>query len=149
MPSTDISIGASAVISLMSLPQRRSRSLLSGARVAVRVAVLCRGCMGSRRTCFIDAGERNAVSCEPMVVAESTSGSTMRTRPRRGSTARLLMHSSRVLADLSYEEISLVLDVPVGTVRTWLHRAREVAQRVLTSEVDLSTLAESGADGNG
>jgi len=65
-------------------------------------------------------------------------------RPRQRDA--LLLYA---LADLSYEEISLVLDVPIGTVRSWLHRARDVAQRALTSELDLSRLAESGADGNG
>jgi RNA polymerase sigma factor (sigma-70 family) len=38
------------------------------------------------------------------------------------------------LAELSYEEIALALDVPVGTVRTWLHRAR------LTARVHLERL---------
>ena len=46
------------------------------------------------------------------------------------------------LADLSYEEVALALDVPVGTVRTWLHRARATAQRELgAAEVDVSPLA--------
>jgi RNA polymerase sigma-70 factor (ECF subfamily) len=50
------------------------------------------------------------------------------------------------LAALSYEEIALALDVPVGTVRTWLHRAREVAQRELAAETDALPLATTGAD---
>ena len=40
------------------------------------------------------------------------------------------------LAALSYEEIALALNVPVGTVRTWLHRAREVARRELAAKTD-------------
>ena len=40
------------------------------------------------------------------------------------------------LADLSYEEIAFALDVPVGTVRTWLHRARRTARRVLAAETE-------------
>ena len=50
------------------------------------------------------------------------------------------------LADLSYDEIALALDVPVGTVRTWLHRAREIAQRELAEEQDPVPLVTSGAD---
>jgi transposase len=41
-----------------------------------------------------------------------------------------------IAAGLSYHEIALALDVPVGTVRTWLHRAREVAHRELAAETD-------------
>jgi RNA polymerase sigma-70 factor (ECF subfamily) len=40
------------------------------------------------------------------------------------------------LADLSYEEIASALEVPVGTVRTWLYRARETARRELVMETD-------------
>ena len=35
------------------------------------------------------------------------------------------------LGDLSYAEIALALDVPIGTVRTWLHRGRERTRRRL------------------
>lgn len=51
------------------------------------------------------------------------------------------------LADLSYAEIAFALDVPVGTVRTWLHRAREVARREL-ADADLR-LTKAGVDLNG
>ena len=58
---------------------------------------------------------------------------------RPGERDALLLYA---LADLSYEEIALALDVPVGTVRTWLHRARLAAQRELAAaEVDVSPLA--------
>ena len=66
-------------------------------------------------------------------------------RPRERDA--LLLYA---LADLSYEEIALALDVPVGTVRTWLHRARLTAQRELAAaERTLSPLATTGVDLNG
>ena len=66
-------------------------------------------------------------------------------RPRERDA--LLLYA---LADLSYEEVALALDVPVGTVRTWLHRARATAQRELaTADVDGSPLAMTGVDLNG
>ena len=65
-------------------------------------------------------------------------------RPRERDA--LLLYA---LADLSYEEIAFALDVPVGTVRTWLHRAREVGRRELAAETDAFPLATSGADLNG
>jgi len=62
-------------------------------------------------------------------------------RPRERDA--LLLYA---LAELSYEEIAATLEIPVGTVRTWLHRAREVGQRVLDAEGDVSLLPGSGAD---
>ena len=66
-------------------------------------------------------------------------------RPRERNA--LLLYA---LADLSYAEVAVALDVPVGTVRTWLHRARATAQRELgTAEADTSSLATTGVDLNG
>jgi RNA polymerase sigma factor (sigma-70 family) len=65
-------------------------------------------------------------------------------RPRERDA--LLLYA---LADLSYEEIAFALEVPVGTVRTWLHRAREVGRRELAAQTDAIPLATSGADLNG
>jgi RNA polymerase sigma factor (sigma-70 family) len=62
-------------------------------------------------------------------------------RPRERDA--LLLYA---LADLSYEQIASALDVPVGTVRTWLHRARETARRELAAETDAFPLATSGVD---
>ena len=62
-------------------------------------------------------------------------------RPRERDA--LLLYA---LADLSYAEIADALEVPIGTVRTWLHRAREVAQRELALRVDTSPLEFSGVD---
>lgn len=68
--------------------------------------------------------------------------STMRPRERDA----LLLYA---LADLSYDEIAAALEVPIGTVRTWLHRARQVAQRELTAETTAFPLVTSGADLHG
>lgn len=66
-------------------------------------------------------------------------------RPRERDA--LLLYA---LADLSYEEIALALDVPVGTIRTWLHRARATAQRELAAaDVDAAPIATTGVDLNG
>ena len=66
-------------------------------------------------------------------------------RPRERDA--LLLYA---LADLSYAEVALALDVPVGTVRTWLHRARATAQRELgTADANASSLATTGVDLNG
>jgi RNA polymerase sigma-70 factor (ECF subfamily) len=53
------------------------------------------------------------------------------------------------LADLSYEEIAFALGIPVGTVRTRLHRARLTARRVLAAEPEVFPLATTGADLHG
>jgi RNA polymerase sigma-70 factor (ECF subfamily) len=66
--------------------------------------------------------------------------------PRKQRDALVLY----ALADLSYEEIALALEVPLGTVRTWVHRARKVAQGVLAVETEArAQLATSGDNLNG
>jgi RNA polymerase sigma factor (sigma-70 family) len=47
---------------------------------------------------------------------------------RREHRETLLLHA---LGELSYDEIAVALDVPVGTVKGWLHRARALAARHL------------------
>jgi RNA polymerase sigma-70 factor, ECF subfamily len=71
-------------------------------------------------------------------------GALVAMRPRERDA--LLLYA---LADLSYQEIALALDVPLGTVRTWLHRARQAAQRELAAEADGFPLATSGVDSSG
>lgn len=63
-------------------------------------------------------------------------------RPRERDA--LLLYA---LADLSYDEIALALEVPIGTVGTWLHRAREIARRELTAE--RAPIAVSGGGSSG
>jgi RNA polymerase sigma-70 factor (ECF subfamily) len=65
-------------------------------------------------------------------------------RPRERDA--LLLYA---LADLSYEEIAFALDVPIGTVRTWLHRARATARRELTASTNALPFATSGVDLHG
>ena len=66
-------------------------------------------------------------------------------RPRERDA--LLLYA---LADLSYEEVALALDVPVGTVRTWLHRARATAQRESRRQTwTVLSFAATGVDLNG
>jgi RNA polymerase sigma-70 factor (ECF subfamily) len=48
-------------------------------------------------------------------------------------------------ADLSYEQIAIALGVPVGTVRSRIHRARRSLRAVLADPVGASEGPESGA----
>jgi len=47
-------------------------------------------------------------------------------------------------ADLTYEEISLALSVPVGTVKSRLHRARDLVRRKLIGAAVISPVTNGG-----
>jgi len=86
-----------------------------------------------------------AARAERSLLDPRLAGALAAMRPRERDA--LLLYA---LADLSYEEIAFALGVPVGTVRTWLHRARTTAQRELAlAEVSVGPLAVTGVDPNG
>ena len=108
---------------------------------------------GRQLRAYSRSGDDRSVAYEDEAVARvdgssldaRLAGALAAMRPRERDV--LLLYA---LADLSYEEIALALDVPVGTVRTWLHRARLTAQRELAAaEADVSPLATTGVDLNG
>ncbi len=53
--------------------------------------------------------------------------------PENHRTVLVLRHQR----DLSYDEIALVLDVPLGTVKARIHRAREAFRKILEKDIDL------------
>ncbi|HSF62236.1 MAG TPA: RNA polymerase sigma factor [Gaiellaceae bacterium] len=100
---------------------------------------------------YARSGVNDWVDCEDERAArvDSSNGAQLARalaamRPRERDA--LLLYA---LADLSYDEIAAALDVPVGTVATWLHRARETAKRELAAaEPRAPSLATTGANGN-
>lgn len=100
---------------------------------------------------YARSGVNDWVDCEDESAArvDSSNGAQLARalaamRPRERDA--LLLYA---LADLSYDEIGAALDAPVGTVATWLHRARETARRELAAaEPRAPSLATTGANGN-
>ena len=86
-----------------------------------------------------------AARAERSLLDPRLAGALAAMRPRERDA--LLLYA---LNDLSYEEIGFALGVPVGTVRTWLHRARKTAQRELAAaDVSVAPVAVTGVDPNG
>ena len=77
------------VISLTSWPRKRSRLASSGAPAVAQATASCHGCTGSQRTCYIATGGSSGVNWTPTRVAESTTGSPMRTTRRHEWATRL------------------------------------------------------------
>lgn len=58
----------------------------------------------------------------------------------RGCVQKLPEHYERIitlyyLRELSYEEIAAKLDIPMGTLKTWMHRARKRLRRIVEQEL--------------
>ncbi len=62
---------------------------------------------------------------------EAALGGAIQSLPPRLRAALLLRH----VEDLSYQEIAAALEVPLGTVKTWLFRARQTLIERLKAEV--------------
>jgi RNA polymerase sigma factor (sigma-70 family) len=90
---------------------------------------------------WVTYDDEAAARVDDAALGPRLAGALAAMRPRERHA--LLLYA---LAGLSYEEIATALDVPLGTVRTWLHRAREVAQRELAEEPDPVPLVTPGAD---
>lgn len=93
---------------------------------------------------WVTAEDEAAARVDSSLLDARLAGALAAMRPRERDALLLF-----ALADLSYEDIALALDVPIGTVRTWLHRARLTAKRELAAEVDAPPLATTGVDLNG
>jgi RNA polymerase sigma factor (sigma-70 family) len=97
------------------------------------------------------SGAERWVALDDDDVVARVDGSALRARLARALTEMrprerdaLLLYA---LADLSYEEIALALEIPTGTVGTWLHRAREIARRELTAETAPTAVSGGGSSG--
>ncbi len=51
--------------------------------------------------------------------------------PEHYATALTLYY----LEDVAYEEIARVMDIPLGTLKTWMHRARKQLRRIVEEEL--------------
>jgi RNA polymerase sigma-70 factor (ECF subfamily) len=77
----------------------------------------------------------------PVLTVQSTQGASLQLRDLDRALARLPEEQRQVLLlvgleGMRYEEVAMVLDVPVGTVRSRLSRGREMLRRLMDLKGD-------------
>jgi RNA polymerase sigma-70 factor (ECF subfamily) len=98
------------------------------------------------------AGAKKEVSMEEPGIARAAEESSSAVRPSRGAEIDLVTLMQQLpekqqqvlrlyyMEDQSYEEVARLLDWPMGTVKTYLHRARkQLAEAAIRSKMDERT----------
>jgi RNA polymerase sigma-70 factor (ECF subfamily) len=85
----------------------------------------------------------------PLLTVQSTQGASLQLRDLDRALERLPEEQRQVLLlvgleGMRYEEVAMVLDVPVGTVRSRLSRGRDMLRRLMDIKIDASGLDEAG-----
>jgi RNA polymerase sigma-70 factor (ECF subfamily) len=83
----------------------------------------------------------------PLLTVQSTQGASLQLRDLDRALERLPEEQRQVLLlvgleGMRYEEVAMVLDVPVGTVRSRLSRGRDMLRRLMDIKIDVPTLEE-------
>lgn len=109
-------------------------------RIAFNESITYMRYEGRRRAVSIYSGDNDGLIAEPAIDADPAS--TGEHEDRRALLQAALAQIDpedrkilllRELEEMSYEQIAEVLEVPVGTVRSRLHRAREALRDILRS----------------
>jgi RNA polymerase sigma-70 factor (ECF subfamily) len=90
----------------------------------------------------------------PLLTVQSTQGASLQLRDLDRALERLPEEQRQVLLlvgleGMRYEEVAMVLDVPVGTVRSRLSRGRDMLRRLMDIKIDVPTLEEGPHEGHG
>ena len=90
----------------------------------------------------------------PLLTVQSTQGASLQLRDLDRALERLPEEQRQVLLlvgleGMRYEEVAMVLDVPVGTVRSRLSRGRDMLRRLMDIKIDVPSLEEVAHDAHG
>lgn len=101
------------------------------------------------KAAFLSDGERQtslapATVPDPERMALARAGTTqltaaLATLPENQRAAVVLFH----FHEATYEEIAATLDVPLGTVMTWLHRARKKLRQAMQAQDDMENTTDT------